>query len=173
MSKEQERKGFPIPILGVSEATLFGKRQGIRAAGMAGDYIKMAEAQGEPTSSARFTSLRAVVYDACARHGELPALQKILDEAALPWSTRMKLYMAYKAALAYSDANVYTFLDIYISPPYNKRTRAVLAYWRQLRPALLAVWMKDKGFIPPTLAMCVVASLNCFRNAGGFGQRAT
>ena len=152
MSNKQKPNGFPLPILGVSEETLFGKRQGIRAAGMMGDHVRMALASGEPTSSARLSSLKAFVYDACARHGELPALQKILDEATVPWSTRMKLYVAYRAALAVSDGNVRTFLDVDLSPPIDARKRAVLAYWRLLSPAGLVEFVKDKGFNPPTLA---------------------
>lgn len=160
MSKKQKPNGFPVPILGVSEATLFGKRQGIRAAGIMGDHITMAVASGEPISSARLSSLKAFVYDACARHGELQALQKIFDEAAVPWSTRMKLYMAYKAALAVSDGNVRVILNVDLSPPIDARKRAVLAYWRLLPPDGLANFMKDKGFTPPTLAgvrQCFIA----------------
>jgi hypothetical protein len=152
ISEEKKSKRFPVPIAGVREATMFGKRQGIRAAGLLADEITMAEASGEPTSSPGFSSLKVFVYDACARHGELPALQKIFDEAAVPWSTRMKLFMAYKTALAVSDGNVHAFLDVDLSPPPDARKVAVLAYWRQAPPDVLAHFIKDKGFFPPTLA---------------------
>src|SRR5262249_42204705 len=146
MSNKQKPKGFPLPILGVSEETLFGKRPGIRAAGIMEDHIRMGLASGEPTSSARLAFLKAFVYDTCARHGELPALQKIRDEAAVPWSTRMKLYVAYRAALAVSDGNARAFLDVDLSPPFDARKIAVLAYWRLLSPDGLVEFMKDKGF---------------------------
>ena len=149
-----------MPILGISEATLFGKRQGMRAAGIMGDHIRLALASGEPESSDRLSSLKAVVYDACARHGELPALQKIFDEAEVPWSTRMKLFVAYKAALAVSDGKVHAFLDIDLSPPIDARKKAVFAYWRLLPPHGLADFIQDRGFTPPTLAgvrQCFIA----------------
>lgn len=160
MSKKRKLKGFPVPILGVSEATLFGKRQKMRAAGVMADHIKLAVAPGEAVSSDRLSSLKTFVYDTCARHGALGALQKIFDDATLPWSTRMKLYTAYKAALAVSDGNVRAFLDIEVSPPLDARKRAVLVYWRVLPPDGLADFIKDRGFTPPTLAgvrQCFIA----------------
>jgi len=160
MSKKRKPKRFPVPILGVSEATLFGKRPEIRAAGVMADHIKLAVAAGKAVSSDRLSSLKAFVYDTCARHGALGALQKTFNDATLPWSTRMKLYTAYKAAIAVSDGNVRAFLDVHLSPPFDARKLAVLAYWRLVPPDGLADFIKDKGFTPPTLAgvrQCFIA----------------
>jgi hypothetical protein len=147
----------------VSEATLFGTRPKIRGAGIMADHIKLAVGEDNAVPSEDLSSLKAFVYDTCARHGALGALQDILDDAILPWSTRMKLYMAYKAALAVSDVNVCAFLDVELSPPIDARKRAVLAYWRFVRPDGLADFIKDKGFIPPTLAGVRECFIKLFR----------
>ena len=152
MSKKQKPKGFPVPIIGVSEATLFGKYPEIRGTGIMADHIKLAVGVDNAGSSDRLSSLKAFVYDTCARHGALGALQNIFNDATLPWSTRMKLYMAYKAALAVSDRSVCAFLNVDLSPPLDARKRAVLVYWRWIPPIGLADFIKDKGFTPPTLA---------------------
>ena len=75
----------------------------------------------------------------------------------------MKLYMAYKAALAVSDVNVCAFLDVELSPPIDARKRAVRGYRRFRRPNGLADFIKDKGFIPPTLAGVRECFIKLFR----------
>jgi hypothetical protein len=163
MSKKQNPKGFPVPIMGVSEATLFGKRAEIRGAGVMADHIKLAMGEGNAESSEDLSSLKAFVYDTCARHGALGALQNIFNDATLPWSTRMKLYMAYKAALAVSDVNVRAFLDADLSPPLDARKRAVIVYWRFVPPGGLADFIKEHGFIAPTLAGVRQCFITLFR----------
>jgi hypothetical protein len=144
MSNEQDPQRFPLPILGVREATLFGKSRKIRAAGIMADHLELALEESD--------SLKAFVYDTCAQHGALGELQTIFNEATLPWSPRMKLYMSYKTALAESDGRLYAHLDVELSPPIDERKRAVLVYWRCLPPDGLAEWIKERGFTPPTLA---------------------
>ena len=49
-------------------------------------------------------------YQICTQRGELATLQKILKQGDAHGSTRLKLLMAYKAALADSDAYIFEVL---------------------------------------------------------------
>jgi hypothetical protein len=145
--KNRKPRQIPSEILGVSEATLFDKRADKRDIGFFADVIKasMREKKDSPL----------VAYEMCAQRGELAALQKILQEGDAHQTTRGKLLLAYKAALAESDAFIGDLVDtVDFSKPPRSSDRSFIGwmFWGFLNPYTLAALICELGLKPPTLA---------------------
>jgi hypothetical protein len=146
--KNQKPRQIPAKILGVSEATLFDKRPDKRTVGFCADAIKMSlDAKEE---------LPLAPYQICTQRGELATLQKILKQGDAHGSTRFKLLMAYKAALADSDAYIRSVTDAvdFSKLPTGESDPSYIGwiFWGILGPYDLAAVIRKLGLKPPTLA---------------------
>src|SRR5262249_15949452 len=100
-----------------------------------------------------------VFYDECAKRAELSTLQKILAQGEAHENTRGKLLIAYKAALAESDANIGSLadaVDFSKLPSYDVSDHSFigLLFWAFLDPYALGALIRELRLKPPTLA-CV------------------
>jgi len=135
-------------MFGVSEAALFDKCAHKRDIGVLADFIKV---------SRREKKSPLFAFEACAQSGDLPTLQKILEHGDAHESTRGKLLIAYKAALAESDAYIGSVVDAvdFSKPPKSfsdDRTLVGWTFWGLMGPDTLASIICEHGLRPPTLA---------------------
>jgi hypothetical protein len=146
--KNQKPRQIPTKIFGVSEATLFDKRADKRMVGFCADGIRMSLDQKE--------ELPLVAYQICTQRGELATLQKMLKQGDAHESTRFKLLIAYKAALADSDAFIRSLTDAVdlCKPPTGRSDPSLVGwmFWGSMGPYDLAEVIREHGLKPPTLA---------------------
>ena len=152
--KNRKPRQIPSKIFGVSEAALFDKRAHKREIGLLADLIKV---------SRREKKSPLIAFEMCAQRGELPTLQKILEQGDAHESTRGKLLIAYKAALADSDAYIgglvdavddVDAVDLSKLPRSFSGDRIFLgwAFWTLMGPDDLALNIREHGLRPPVLA---------------------
>jgi hypothetical protein len=145
--KNRKPRQIPAEILGLSEATLFDKRADKRDIGFFADVIK---------ASKREKKSPLFAYEACEQRGELGTLQKILEQGDAHGSTRFKLLLAYKAALAESDAYIGNLADTvdFSKPSTSDLGRSYVGwiFWTLMGPNDLAAVIRKLGLKPPTLA---------------------
>ena len=146
--KNRKPRQIPRKIFGVSEAALFDKCAHKREIGILADFIKV---------SRREKKSPLLAFEMCAQRGELPTLQKILEQGDAHESTRGKLLIAYKAALADSDAFIGGLADAvdFLKLPRSfseDRTFLGWAFWVLMGPDDLALNIRKHGLRPPTLA---------------------
>jgi hypothetical protein len=110
-AKNRKLRQIPAKIFGVSEASLFDKRD----IGFFADLIKAFRREKEDPPG--------LAYEMCEQRGQLATLQKMLAQSGdAHESTRGKLLIAYKAALAESDAYIGSLADAvdFSKPPTGK-----------------------------------------------------
>ena len=154
MSKKKRKlRQIPTRIVGLNEAILFGKTDDDCDLGVLASFIKSSEWEKKSP---------LLGYELCRKHGKLAALQKILEEGDAHESTRGKLFRAYQAALADSDAYIGSIVDaVDLSKPprsFSDRScsdRRILlgwAYWQAFGVVILASIIREHRLNPPTLA---------------------
>ena len=143
-----KRRLIPSVIYGISEATLFDKRDDKRIIGVCADAIKASLREKE--------ELPLIAYEMCTQRGELATLQKILKQGEVHASTRFKLLQAYKAAFANSDTYIRSLSDRvdFSRPPKGEADPSYLGwlFWGLMSPYDLAGIIRELGLNPPTLA---------------------
>jgi hypothetical protein len=147
MSKKKRKlRQIPTHIFGLNEATLFGKTGDDCYMGLLAGFIKSSKCEKKSP---------LLGYELCRKRGKLPTLQKILEQGDAHESTRGKLLLAYKAALADSDCYIGSLADAvdFSKPPRSNSDRNYLGwiFWGFMGPKVLASIICEHGLNPPTL----------------------